>query len=130
MIAIGLASIPEYARIVRGSVLSAREFLYVDAARVTGTPPWLIMGRHILPNVIAPVLVVATIGVGGAILSLAGLSFLGLGAQPPNPEWGVLVSDGRSRLQTLPGGSRPSPASSSRLRSWRSTSSATACATP
>lgn len=100
MIAIGLASIPEYARIVRGSVLSAREFLYVDAARVTGTPPWLIMGRHILPNVIAPVLVVATIGVGGAILSLAGLSFLGLGAQPPNPEWGVLVSDGRARLQT------------------------------
>lgn len=100
MIAIGLASIPEYARIVRGSVLSAREYLYVDAARVVGVPPWRIMGRHILPNVIAPVLVFATLGVGGAILALAGLSFLGLGAQPPTPEWGVIVSDGRARLRT------------------------------
>lgn len=100
MIAIGLASIPEYARLVRGSVLSAREYLYVDAARVTGVAPWRIMARHILPNVISPVLVVATLGLGGAILSLAGLSFLGLGAQPPDPEWGVIVSDGRERLRT------------------------------
>ncbi|MDI3341127.1 MAG: ABC transporter permease [Sphaerobacter sp.] len=100
MIAIGLASIPEYARIVRGSVLSAREQTYVEAALVVGVPAWRIMGRHILPNVVAPVLVVATIGIGGAILSLAGLSFLGLGAQPPTPEWGVIVSDGRARLRT------------------------------
>ena len=100
MIAIGLASIPEYARVVRGSVLSAREYLYVDAARVVGVRPWRIMGRHILPNVVAPVLILATIGIGGAILALAGLSFLGLGAQPPTPEWGVLVSDGRARLRT------------------------------
>lgn len=100
MIAIGLASIPEYARVVRGSVLSARELLYVDGARVTGVPPWRIMGRHILPNVVAPVMILATVGVGGAILSLAGLSFLGLGAQPPTPEWGVIVSDGRARLRT------------------------------
>jgi peptide/nickel transport system permease protein len=99
MIAIGLASIPEYARIVRGSVLSAREQPYVEAAIVVGVPPWRIMGRHILPNVVYPVLVVATIGLGGAILSLAGLSFLGLGAQPPTPEWGVIVSDGRARLR-------------------------------
>jgi len=100
MIAIGLASVPEYARIVRGSVLSAREQTYVEAALVVGVPAWRIMGRHILPNVVAPVLVVATIGIGGAILSLAGLSFLGLGAQPPTPEWGVIVSDGRARLRT------------------------------
>lgn len=99
MIAIGLASIPEYARLVRGSVLAAREHPYVDAARVTGVPPWQIMARHILPNVVAPVLILATIGIGGAILSLAGLSFLGLGAQPPTPEWGVIISDGRARLR-------------------------------
>ena len=99
MIAIGLASIPEYARLVRGSVLSAREHLYVDAAHVTGVPPWLVMARHILPNVVAPTLILATIGIGGAILSLAGLSFLGLGAQPPTPEWGVIISDGRARLR-------------------------------
>ncbi len=100
MIAIGLASIPEYARVVRGSVLSAREYLYVDGARVVGVTPWRIMSRHILPNVVAPVLILATLGVGGAILALAGLSFLGLGAQPPTPEWGVLISDGRARLRT------------------------------
>jgi peptide/nickel transport system permease protein len=99
MIAIGLASIPEYARLVRGSVLSARENLYVDAAQVVGAPPWLVMTRHILPNVVAPTLILATIGIGGAILSLAGLSFLGLGAQPPTPEWGVIISDGRARLR-------------------------------
>lgn len=100
MIAIGLASIPDYARVVRGSVLSARELAYVEAAEVVGVPPWRIMAKHIMPNVLAPVLVLATIGIGGAILSLAGLSFLGLGAQPPTPEWGVLVSDGRARLST------------------------------
>ncbi len=99
MIAIGLASIPEYARLVRGSVLSAREHLYVDAAQVVGAPPWLVMTRHILPNVVAPTLILATIGIGGAILALAGLSFLGLGAQPPTPEWGVIISDGRARLR-------------------------------
>lgn len=109
MIAIGLASIPDYARVVRGSVLSTRELQYVEAAEVVGVPPLKIMARHILPNVVAPVLVLATIGIGGAILSLAGLSFLGLGAQPPTPEWGVLVSDGRGRIgsawwvSTLPG---------------------------
>ncbi len=99
MIAIGLASIPEYARLVRGSVLSARENLYVDAAQVVGAPPWLVMARHILPNVVAPTLILATVGIGGAILALAGLSFLGLGAQPPTPEWGVIISDGRARLR-------------------------------
>lgn len=109
MIAIGLASIPDYARVVRGSVLSARELQYVEAAEVVGVTPAKIMARHILPNIVAPVLVLATIGIGGAILSLAGLSFLGLGAQPPTPEWGVLVSDGRGRIgsawwvSTLPG---------------------------
>jgi peptide/nickel transport system permease protein len=100
MVSIGIASIPEYARVIRGSVLSARENVYVDAARVVGAHPWKIMVRHILPNVVGPTLVLATIGIGGAILSLAGLSFLGLGAQPPDPEWGVIISSGRARLST------------------------------
>jgi peptide/nickel transport system permease protein len=100
MIAIGLAQIPDYARLVRGSVLSAREHVYVEAAQVSGARSARIMFKHILPNVVAPVLVVATLGLGFAILTLAGLSFLGLGAQPPQPEWGVLVSEGRERLRT------------------------------
>jgi ABC-type dipeptide/oligopeptide/nickel transport system permease subunit len=100
MIAVGLASIPSYARLARGSVLSARENAYVDAARVLGAPDRMIMFRHILPNIVAPILVVATLGLGSAILSIAGLSFLGLGAQPPTPEWGVIISDGRARLAT------------------------------
>jgi peptide/nickel transport system permease protein len=99
-LAVGLASIPYYARIARGSVLSAREHAYVDAARVLGAPDRAIMFRHVLPNVIAPILVVATLGLGSTILIIASLSFLGLGAQPPTPEWGAIVSDGRSRLAT------------------------------
>jgi len=100
IIGVGLAGAPDYARLVRGSVLSAREQQYVDAARVIGAPDITIMFRHILPNVIAPIMIVATLGIGSAILGVAGLSFLGLGAQPPTPEWGVIISDGRDKLQT------------------------------
>jgi peptide/nickel transport system permease protein len=100
IIGVGLAGIPYYARLVRGSVLSARELQYVDAARVIGARNHTIMFRHILPNVIAPVLIVSTLGIGSAILGVAGLSFLGLGAQPPTPEWGVIISDGRDKLRT------------------------------
>jgi peptide/nickel transport system permease protein len=98
MIAVGISGIPGYARIVRSSVLSAREQIYVEAARVVGVPNWRIMARHITPNVIAPVLVVATLGLGEAILSAAGLSFLGLGARPPVIEWGAMLSEGRDKL--------------------------------
>jgi peptide/nickel transport system permease protein len=100
IIGVGLAGVPDYTRLVRGSVLSAREQQYVEAARVLGARDTTIMFRHILPNVVAPVLIVATLGVGGAILGVAGLSFLGVGAQPPTPEWGVIISDGREKLRT------------------------------
>lgn len=100
MVAVGIASAPFYARVARGSVLSARENQYVDAARVLGARDSVIMFRHIMPNIIGPILVIATLGLGSSILSIAGLSFLGLGAQPPSPEWGAIVSDGRARLNT------------------------------
>jgi peptide/nickel transport system permease protein len=99
MVAVGISSAPSYARLVRGSVLTAREQIYVDSARVVGCSDMRIIFRHILPNVIGPVLVLATLGIPTAILSAAGLSFLGLGAQPPTPEWGLMVSEGRKFLR-------------------------------
>ena len=99
MIAVGVASMPQYARVVRASVLSAKQLPYVEAARAAGARDPLIMARHILPNVFAPVLVLATLGLGSAVLSVAALSFLGLGAAPPTPEWGLLISDGRGVLR-------------------------------
>lgn len=99
MIAVGISAIPTYARLTRGSVLSAREALYVEAARVIGAPDRIILRRHILPNVVAPVIVAATLGAGGAILAAASLSFLGLGAQPPTAEWGRMLADGRQFLR-------------------------------
>ncbi len=99
MVAVGISSIPTYARLTRGSVLAARENLYVDAARVIGANDGAILLRHILPNVVAPIIVVATLGVGSAILVAATLSFLGLGSQPPTPEWGRMLSEGRQYLR-------------------------------
>jgi peptide/nickel transport system permease protein len=80
-------------------VLAAKENLYVDAARVLGAPTRTILVRHLLPNVIAPVIVAATLGTGTAILAAAALSFLGLGSQPPSPEWGRMLSEGRAYLR-------------------------------
>ena len=102
MIAVGISFIPTFARLVRGSVLSAKENLYVDAARCIGCKPQRIVFRHILPNVVASVIVLASLAYGWAILSASSLSFLGLGAQPPTPEWGVMVSDGRGFLREAP----------------------------
>lgn len=102
MIAVGIGGIPRYTRLVRGSVLSSRELVYVEAARVVGVPDRTILFRHILPNVIGPSVVLSTISVGAAILSAAGLSFLGLGAQPPTAEWGSMLADGRQFLRTDP----------------------------
>ncbi len=99
MIAVGIASMPQYARVVRASVLSTKQLPYVEAARANGAGDASVMGRHILPNVFAPVLVLATLGLGSAVLSVAALSFLGLGAAPPTPEWGLLISDGRGVLR-------------------------------
>jgi len=99
MIAVGLSAVPGYARLVRATVLSAREHLYVEAARALGGRDGSILVRDILPNVVAPLIVTATLGLGGAILSAAALSFLGLGSQPPQPEWGRMLSEGRDYLR-------------------------------
>jgi peptide/nickel transport system permease protein len=99
MIAVGLSAVPGYARLVRASVLSAREHLYVEAARAIGGRDLGILARYILPNVVAPLIVTATLGLGTAILSAAALSFLGLGSQPPLPEWGRMLSEGRDYLR-------------------------------
>ena len=98
MIAVGIAGIPTYTRLVRGATLSAKQQAYVEAARVSGATNSAIMFRHILPNVLAPVIVLATLGIGSAILVGASLSFLGLGAKPPTPEWGAMLSAGRNYL--------------------------------
>jgi peptide/nickel transport system permease protein len=99
MIAVGLSAVPTYARLVRASVLSARENLYVEAARALGGRDLGILARYILPNVVAPLIVTATLGLGTAILSAAALGFLGLGSQPPQPEWGRMLSEGRDYLR-------------------------------
>ncbi len=99
MIAVGLSAVPGYARLVRATVLSARENLYVEAARALGGRDLGILARYILPNVVAPLIVTATLGLGTAILSAAALGFLGLGSQPPQPEWGRMLSEGRDYLR-------------------------------
>ncbi len=100
MIAIAVVTWPVYARLVRGQVLSLREREFVEAARSLGASTARILWRHILPNTLAPILVQASFDLGGAILSAAGLSFIGFGAQPPTPEWGVMISDGRKYVST------------------------------
>ena len=100
MIALGVAGIPFYARVVRGTTLAARDLTYVRAARAVGMSDLRIMLRHILPNVVSPILIMATLGLGGAILASAGLSFLGLGAESPTPEWGLEISESRHLLRS------------------------------
>lgn len=99
MIAVGVSTVPQYARLVRGSVLAVKQLPYVEAAKVIGAPSLRIMGRHVLANAYAPVLVLSTLQIGNAILVGSGLSFLGLGAQPPIPEWGLMSAEGREVLQ-------------------------------
>ena len=84
------------ARLVRGQILSVREWDFVMAARCLGVPDRLIMLRHVLPNVLAPLMVAATFGIAGAILTEAGISFLGLGVKPPTPSWGVMLNAAHS----------------------------------
>ncbi len=102
IIAIGIVSIPEYARIVRGSVLSVRENDYVQAARAIGDHDLQIITYHILPNVTAPIIVRATLGISSAILDAAFLGFMGLGVQPPEAEWGAMLGSGRSAIFSAP----------------------------
>jgi len=100
LIALGISAIPGYSRLVRGSVLSVKNMEYITAARVIGAKDRRIMGKYILPNMLGPILVYGTIGLGGAIMVTAGLSYIGLGAQPPSPEWGAMLNSGRSYLRT------------------------------
>ncbi|MGN1097322.1 MAG: ABC transporter permease [Clostridia bacterium] len=102
IIAIGVVSIPEYARIIRSSILSAKENDYVAAARVIGSSDGRIIFHHILPNVVSSIVVRATLGVSGAILDTAALGFLGLGVQPPTAEWGDMLGRVRSMILVYP----------------------------
>lgn len=100
MVAIGLSQVPPANRVIRGAVLAEKSNLYVEATRAISSSETRIMFRHILPNVAAPIIVIATIALGQAILSEAALSFLGVGVQPPNPAWGSMLS-GHSRTYML-----------------------------
>lgn len=102
MIAIGIAQMPVYARLVRGVVLSLKEREFVDAARALGAGDARIVFSHILPNCLSPLIVQSTLQVASAILSAAALGFLGLGAQPPIPEWGAMLSKARLYLRVAP----------------------------
>lgn len=101
-IAIGVSTIPIYARVVRGSTITISRFEYVEAAKAIGSGPVRIVSRHIVPNVLTPVVVISTLQLARAILYEASLSFLGLGAQPPDPSWGGMASTGRRFLQSDP----------------------------
>ena len=101
-VVIGIVGWAGMARLVRGQVLLARGLEYVQAARALGASDRRIITRHLLPNVIAPVIVAATLGIGGAIMAEAALSFIGLGAQPPTPSWGAMVAEGRDLLRVAP----------------------------
>jgi len=98
MVAIGLSSVPAYARLTRGNTMAIRERTFVEAAVASGMSRLRIMVKHVFPNVIAPIIVVATLSTASAIIFGSALSFLGMGAQPPTPEWGLLLSEGRSYL--------------------------------
>jgi peptide/nickel transport system permease protein len=102
MIAVGIVYIPQYARIARSSVLALRDTEYIEAARALGAFLPRILVRHVLPNIAAPLLVQATLGIATAELEVAGLSYLGLGARPPAPEWGAMLNDARDYWLSAP----------------------------
>lgn len=102
MIAVGIFSIPTFARIVRGSTLSTKKLEYIDAIRALGASDFKIIFVHILPNILSPIIVQGTLRIATAILTAAALSFLGMGAQPPSPEWGAMLSSGRGYLWNAP----------------------------
>jgi ABC-type dipeptide/oligopeptide/nickel transport system permease subunit len=102
VVSIGISMIPIYIRLVRGCVLSVREQVYVEAARAAGTRDFKIILKHILPNVMVPITVQTSLGMGNAILFAAGLGFLGIGVQPPTPEWGAMLGSGRAYLFNAP----------------------------
>jgi peptide/nickel transport system permease protein len=102
MIAAGLVGLPNYARLARGSALTVKRREYVEAASALGASRTRIMARHILPNILTPLIVQATIGVGNAILLVSALGYLGIGAQQPTPEWGRMLSDAQKYILDAP----------------------------
>jgi peptide/nickel transport system permease protein len=102
VIAVGLVTIPSFARLARAQSLSIREEEYVQAARVAGSSNARILGRHLLPNIATPIIVLTTLRISTAILAEASLSFIGLGVQPPTPTWGLMVNSGQRYLQNAP----------------------------
>lgn len=102
MIAVAVSYMPIYARVIRSSVLSIRNKEYIESARAIGTSDFRIIRKHIIPNAIGPVIVQATLGVGEIIIAAAGFSFLGLGIEPPLPEWGKMLSEGREVIRSMP----------------------------
>jgi ABC-type dipeptide/oligopeptide/nickel transport system permease subunit len=102
VVSIGISMVPIYIRLVRGCVLTVREQVYVEAARAVGTRDFKIILKHILPNVMVPITVQTSLGMGNAILFAAGLGFLGIGVQPPTPEWGAMLGSGRAYLFNAP----------------------------
>lgn len=102
MLAIGISSAPAYIRMMRGATISEKERMYITAGRVTGCSDAWLMFRHILPNCLSPMIVTATMNLGGAIMAEASLSYLGLGIVPPTPAWGSMVSDGFNYIKSNP----------------------------
>ena len=99
MLAVGITSVPQFVRITRAAVLTVRNQEYVEASKAIGLNNRKIIFKHILPNCLSPIIVQATLSVAGAILSTASLSFIGLGVQPPSPEWGAMLSNARSYIR-------------------------------
>ncbi|MFJ3759322.1 ABC transporter permease [Streptomyces sp. NPDC090080] len=97
-VAVGIASVASFARVARAEVLRVRQAVFVEASRSCGARWYSVLGRHVLPNAVGPVIVLATLDFGSSILAVSALSFLGYGAPPPAPEWGTLISDGRNYL--------------------------------
>ncbi len=102
LIAISIVTIPQYARVMRAQVLAIKELDYVSASRALGATPRRILFRRVVPNAVTPLVVLGTLGIAGAILEAAGLSFLGLGAQPPTAEWGSMLASERNQVFTAP----------------------------
>jgi peptide/nickel transport system permease protein len=102
MIAIGVVYAPAFARVIRGSVLTVMSEPYVESARVVGSTNWRIIWRYLLPNIMAPLIVLVTVYLSGAVLSEAALSFLGLGTQPPDPSWGSMLNAARQYMELAP----------------------------
>ncbi|MBI2491513.1 MAG: ABC transporter permease [Candidatus Rokubacteria bacterium] len=101
-IAIGVATVPIFVRMVRGSVLVVKHLEFVQSARALGARAARIMGRHVLPNIVGPIVILATLRMATAILTAAALSFIGLGVQPPAPEWGAMLAEGKAYLRVAP----------------------------